>query len=193
MKNNKFYLGILFGIVVILLVACGKSTSATQPTVIPLPPIASPTSTSSPCAGPPDASAFDMVFMIQNDSFGEYLADSGLLIHTGDTFSNDDNGEYPHAGFWKGYKDQEFTVNFSDINGEPYAQMGLKGELRWDETQCIYKGMDSFKWIQVQTGTRSNITKSEIEQGHLVLTDDEGNKYTVLHFGPTFNGVMEKQ
>lgn len=32
MKNNKFYLGILFVIVISLLVACGKSTITTQPT-----------------------------------------------------------------------------------------------------------------------------------------------------------------
>jgi hypothetical protein len=163
------------------------------PSNIALQPTTVPTAIGLPCVGPPDDTAWDMVFLIQNDTIGQYLADSGVLIHKGDTISNDNNGKNNNAGFWRSYEDREFTVNFSDINGEPYAQLGLMGEVRWDATSCIYKGVDSFKWIQVGTNTRLNIGNSEVEQGHLVLTDEQGNKYIILYFGPTFNGVMQKQ
>jgi hypothetical protein len=208
MKSIKFsHYGLSF--VLFLLVGCASAmpaSGALTPSNTNLPPTgmpatgtltpsntAIPTAIGLPCVGPPDDSAQDMVFLIQNDSIGQFLADSGVLIHMGDTISNDNSGKNNNAGFWRGYENQEFTVNFSDTNGKPYAQMGLMGEVRWDATSCIYKGVDSFKWIKVGTGANLNIVKSEVEQGRLVLTDEQGNRYIILYFGPTFNGVMEKQ
>jgi hypothetical protein len=69
----------------------------------------------------------------------------------------------------------------------------LQGDVQWDETSCIIKGAESFIGIQIEPNTWLNISRREVVQGHLVLTDEKGNKYVILLFSPSFDGAMARQ
>ena len=66
--------------------------------------------------------------------------------------------------------------------GRKYIEQGVEEYGIYDHYE-----QDAFSGIfPRRVGTVSSVRSEEV-------ADDEGNKYTVLHFGPTFNGVMEKQ
>jgi hypothetical protein len=193
----------MLGFVLILLVGCSSaaSTSASglssseslPPTPSPLPATPQTIATAIPCAGPPVAPAEEYVLQIFTDNGGNYLAEGGILGDAGKPVNFDNSGKSKTAGFWRSIDNQEYTVKFSDSNDNPFATVGLQGQVQWDTTSCIISGAESFKWIQTANSDMVPINKSEVVQGHLVLTDEKGNKYDVLYLFFTFNGVMAKQ
>jgi hypothetical protein len=169
-------------LVLLLLVGCGTSAAT------PIPP----TITAVPCAGAPDASAQKLAIMTQSSN-GMNVASGGVIVRAGGSVSFGSTGETKSAGFWESIDNSKYRVVFSDPQGKALALIELQGNVQWDETQCIVMGEESFIRMAVDADTWLSISKREVIQGHLVLTDEKGNKYVVLVFGPEFNGVMTKQ
>jgi hypothetical protein len=186
MKRIKlFQLVIIIGSLLILS-GCGPRAIPT-----PVPPTLIPTSTAIPCAGLP-ASSEELTLQVQTRS-GVNVGSGGVLIAPGGSVSFGASGETTSAGFWKSIDNGKYTVRFLDSNGNPMALTELQGEVQWDATSCIVKGGESFLRIMVEQDKWLNISKQEIVQGHLVLTDENGGKYVILVFNPAYGGVMAKQ
>jgi hypothetical protein len=187
----------VIGVIVITLFVVGCSSATPAPTSIPpsatpLPPTPLPTVTAIPCAGPPDASAQEFALQIQSRG-GNNVASGGVIIRSGKSVSFDSAGKTKSAGFWKSIDNLKYTVLFSDSKGQSLALTELQGDVQWDETSCIIKGAESFIRIMIESDTWLSISKREVVQGQLVLTDEKSNKYVILSFDPSFSGVMAKQ
>jgi len=183
-------------VVLLLVAACVVSNCGPSPEQIATKTAAAWTPTPTipvvTCAGAPDPSAQKMTLIIQTRS-GENVAGGGVIIASGGSVSFGPNGESTSAGFWESINDGKYTVKFSDPDGKTSNLVELQGPVSWDQTQCIVNGADSFIRIMVVQDVWMNITKREVKQGRLVLTDEKGNKYVVLAFGAQFYGEMIKQ
>lgn len=129
---------------------------------------------------------------------GKYVADLGLILRADEKFSlgptEQPLPERLGPGYWRSLDDGIYEIHFRD----PETQMSravieLQGDVTWDERGHIVEGMDSFQRIITEPELWRRITKREMVNGSLVLTDDTGKQHTILRIGPGWDFILARE
>ena len=138
----------------------------------------------------------DIALNVQTDAQGNQLATGGVTVKQGDEVSFDYRGSLKTAtaGFWNGKEGKTFTVLFRDQEGNKFAIIALKGEVRWNTDRNVSTGKDNFLKITTKTASDKElkIVQRELVDGKLQITAEDGVKYIIYSLSCDFTGTIEK-
>lgn len=175
--------------------SAASTLTPTPPTLEDAPALS--TNTAPPPVAEQDAAETEVgevVLQVQTQE-GQPAAEGGVMLPAGASISFDSVGrpESGIAGFWRSMDDATFTVLFRNQDGGILSLVELQGVVRWDEEANLIEGEESFLRIQVESGTWLDIVARETLDGQLSLTDENGDEYAALAYGPLFEGTMVKR
>jgi hypothetical protein len=128
---------------------------------------------------------------------GKNVAELGLIFQPDEKYSLGPASELPERlgpGYWRSINDGIYEIRSRDPETQvSLAVIELQGDVRWDERGHIVEGKDSFQRIMTEIDLWRKITKRELLNDRLVLTDDTGKVHTILRIGPNWDFILDKE
>jgi len=136
----------------------------------------------------------DVSLFVQTDNQGMKLMVGGVTVVEGDKVSFDIRARLATdtAGFWKAQEGNNYKVLFWNEKGEKSAIIEIRGLVRWDKTRNVTQGAENFLRIETlnDPGKYIKITNQEFVNGRLILTTEEGGRFSIYNLSPDPSGTI---